>query len=74
MYAKQKASDIFSVEIQAKADAARQYCQVVSEYNIQNGKSPGSTRLFRMTRFNATTLSHTFSLFPNNSIRLKVYL
>jgi type III restriction enzyme len=35
-----KASDVSSVEVQAKAEAARQYCRVVSEYNAKNGGKP----------------------------------
>jgi type III restriction enzyme len=35
-----KASDVSSTEVQAKAEAARQYCQVVSEYNAKNGGKP----------------------------------
>jgi type III restriction enzyme len=35
-----KASDVSSTEVQAKAEAARQYCRVVSEYNAKNGGKP----------------------------------
>jgi type III restriction enzyme len=35
-----KASDVSSAEVLAKADAAREYCRAVSEYNAKNGRKP----------------------------------